>query len=82
MGRRAAQSLARLGIGTSDLTGDGNTDLFVAGSNRLFVAKGDGTFREAEGTVFHWDTYVGEDDISGGFPDIVLGHHFNSTVEL
>jgi hypothetical protein len=79
-----------LGIGTSDLTGDGNTDLFVAGSNRLFVANGDGTFREADNGVFRWETYGDEDDVSGvaiadvnrdGFPDVVLGHHFNSTVE-
>jgi hypothetical protein len=80
-----------LGVGTSDLTGDGYTDLFVAGSNRLFVANGDGTFREADGTVFRWETYGDEDDVSGvaiadvnrdGLPDIVLGQHFNSTLEF
>ncbi|MEX0817707.1 MAG: CRTAC1 family protein [Gaiellales bacterium] len=80
-----------LGVGTSDLTGDGNTDLFVAGSNRLFVANGDGTFREADSAVFQWQTYGTEDDVSGvaiadvnrdALPDIVLGHHFNSTLEI
>jgi hypothetical protein len=79
-----------LGVGTADLTGDGWTDLFVAGSNRLFVANGDGTFREAPGEVFRWDVYGAEDDVSGasfgdlnrdGLPDLVLGHHYNSTVE-
>lgn len=80
-----------LGVGTSDLTDDGNTDLFVAGSNRLFIANGDGTFREADGSVFRWDTYGEEDDVSGvsigdmnrdGYPDLVLGHHYNSTLEF
>jgi hypothetical protein len=79
-----------LGVGTADLTGDGWTDLFVAGSNRLFVANGDGTFREAPGEVFRWDVYGAEDDVSGasfgdlnrdGLPDLVLGHHYNSTVD-
>jgi hypothetical protein len=79
-----------LGVGTADLTGDGWTDLFVAGSNRLFVANGDGTFREAPGEVFRWEVYGDEDDVSGasfgdlnrdGLPDLVLGHHYNSTVD-
>lgn len=78
-----------LGVGVSDLTGDGRADLFVAGSNRLFVAAGDGTFREADGSVFRWQTFGGEDDVSGvsaadlnrdGLLDLVLGHHFNSTL--
>ena len=79
-----------LGVGTADLTGNGWTDLFVAGSNRLFVANGDGTFREAPSEVFRWEAYGGEDDVSGvsfgdlnrdGLPDLVLGHHYNSTVD-
>jgi hypothetical protein len=80
-----------LGVGISDLTSDGRADLFVAGSNRLFVAKGDGTFREANGSVFQWETYGEEDDVSGvsiadlnrdGRPELVLGHHYNSTLEF
>ncbi|MGH9052615.1 MAG: CRTAC1 family protein [Acidimicrobiia bacterium] len=79
-----------LGVGTADLNGDGHTDLFVAGSNRLFVGGGDGTFREAPNQVFQWEVFGDEDDVSGvsiadvnrdGWPDLVLGHHYNSTVD-
>jgi hypothetical protein len=79
-----------LGVATADVTGDGWSDLFVAGSNRMFVANGDGTFREAPGDVFHWEAFGAEDDVSGasfgdlnrdGLPDLVLGHHYNSTVD-
>jgi hypothetical protein len=78
-----------LGVATADLSEDGLTDLFVAGSNRLFLANGDGTFREAPDVVPEWDTFGPEDDVSGasiadlnrdGRPDLVLGHHFNSTL--
>jgi hypothetical protein len=83
--------VAGFGVGVSDLNGDGLTDLFVAGSNRLFMADGDGTFREADASVFRWTTYGGEDDVTGvaiddvnrdGLPDIVLGQHYNSTVDM
>jgi hypothetical protein len=79
-----------LGVASADVTGDGWSDLFVAGSNRLFVANGDGTFREAPGETFRWEVYGGEDDVSGvsfgdlnrdGLPDLVLGHHYNSTTD-
>jgi enediyne biosynthesis protein E4 len=80
-----------LGAAAVDLTADGRTDLFVAGSNRLFVALPDGRFEEAPNDVFRWPTFGGEDDVSGvsiadlnrdGRPDIVLGHHYNSTVDF
>ena len=79
------------GVGVSDLTGDGYADIFVAGSNRLFVATGDGTFREAGSGVFAWETYGPEDDVTGvsiadinrdGLQDVVLGQHYNSTVDF
>ncbi|MGH8935747.1 MAG: CRTAC1 family protein, partial [Acidimicrobiia bacterium] len=79
-----------LGVGTADLNGDGHTDLFVAGSNRLFMSQGSGTFREAPNQVFQWEVFGDEDDVSGvsiadvnrdGWPDLVLGHHYNSTVD-
>lgn len=83
--------VAGFGVGVSDLTGDGHADLFVAGSNRLFVSNGDATFHEADAAVFAWTTFGGEDDVTGvaiadvnrdALPDIVLGHHYNSTVDF
>ena len=80
-----------LGAGAADLTGNGHPDLFVAGSNRLFVNQGDGTFREAEADVFGWELHGNEDDVAGisiadmnrnGRLDIVLGQHFNSTLDF
>jgi enediyne biosynthesis protein E4 len=80
-----------LGVAAADLNVDGATDLFVAGSNRLFVAQDHGTFHEADPTVFRWETFGGEDDVSGvavgdlnrdGRPDLVLGHHYNSTLDF
>ena len=79
-----------LGVAVADLTGDGLGDLFVAGSNRLFVSSGVGFFREAESEVFRWEMYGEEDDVSGvaiadvnrdGLLDVLLGHHYGSTIE-
>ena len=42
-----------------------DVDLFLAGSNRPSVADGDGTFHEADATVFRRPTYGGEDDVTG-----------------
>ena len=78
-----------LGVAASDLTDDGRPDLFVAGSNRLFVNAGD-HFEEADTSVFEWETYGDEDTVAGvaagdvnrdGRPDLLVGHHFNSTVD-
>lgn len=79
-----------LGATVADLSLDGIPDIFVTGANRLFVNTGDGRFREADTKAFGWDFYGEEDDVAGvevadlnrdGRPDIVLGQHFNSTVD-
>ena len=78
-----------LGLATGDVNDDGWTDLFVGGANRLFTGGGHG-FTETTSDVFEWDTYGDEDLVAGavfadvnrdGRPDLVVGHHFNSTVD-
>lgn len=80
-----------LGVSTADLNGDGFADVFVAGSNRLFYGSADGVFDEGDSSVFEWEVYGEEDDVSGvsvadvnldGLLDIALGHHYNSTWEF
>ncbi len=77
-----------LGIATADVDGDRITDVFVGGSNRLFLGTGSGLV-EATLPVFSWETFGDEDDVAGaafadvdldGRLDLVVGHHFNSTV--
>jgi hypothetical protein len=79
-----------LGLATGDVNRDGWTDLFVGGSNRLF-AGGEAGFEEAPGAVFAWESYGDEDLVAGaafgdvnrdGWPDLVVGHHYNSTVDF
>ncbi|MFW6041745.1 MAG: FG-GAP repeat domain-containing protein, partial [Guyparkeria sp.] len=79
-----------LGLATGDVNRDGWTDLFVGGSNRLFVGDGEG-FEEASSGVFEWETYGDEDLVAGavlgdvnrdGWPDLAVGHHYNSTVDF
>ena len=79
-----------LGLATGDVNLDGRADLFVGGANRLFVGDGEG-FREADAETFEWETYGDEDltagavlgDVTGdGWPDLVVGHHYNSTLDF
>lgn len=80
-----------LGVSTVDLTGDGTPDLFFAGPNRLFIGTADGRFTEEEAPEFAWQIYGEEDDVAGvaagdldgdGRLDLVLGQHFNSTLDF
>ena len=77
-----------LGIATGDLNNDRHTDVFVAGSNRLFVGTGAG-LAEVDAAALAWETFGNEDDVSGaaiadvnrdGWLDLVVGHHYNSTL--
>jgi hypothetical protein len=77
-----------LGIATGDVDRNGTEDVFVAGSNRLFLGA-DGGFSEASLPVFAWEALGDEDDVAGaafadvdldGRLDLVVGHHYNSTV--
>lgn len=77
-----------LGVATGDLNRDGHSDLVVAGSNRIFFGTGDG-LREVDASAIAWEPAGGEDDVAGaaiadvnndGTLDLVLGHHFNSTL--
>lgn len=83
-------ALAGLGVATADVDGDGDVDLFVAGDNRLFLDAGD-RFEEALSGTFSWPPVGDEDDPAGaafgdvdrdGRMDLVIGQHFNSTVDF
>ncbi|MGI8518647.1 MAG: CRTAC1 family protein [Acidimicrobiia bacterium] len=78
-----------LGIATADLNDDSYTDVFIAGSNRLFVGNAAGRLEEVDSDIFQWEVFGPEDDVAGVAiadlnrdlrPDLVVGHHFNSTL--
>ena len=83
-------NLAGLGVATADVDGDDDVDIFIAGDNRLFLDMGD-RFEEAAAGTFRWPPIGGEDDPAGaafgdvdrdGRMDLVIGQHFNSTVDF
>lgn len=82
--------LAGFGVATSDVDGDGDVDFFVAGSNRLYVDEGE-VFRDSGLDLFSWPEVGDEDVVTGasfgdvdrdGRLDLVVGHHFNSTIDF
>ena len=79
-----------LGVATGDFNEDRHADIFVSGSNRLFLSDGTGSFEETQSEVFDWQVFGTEDDVAGssvgdvnndGHLDLVVGHHYNSTLE-
>ena len=83
-------AVAGFGVGAADLNRDGHTDLVIAGANRIFLGDGEGGFDDATPDGFDWETFGDEDLVTGialgdldrnGRLDIVVGHHFNSTVD-
>lgn len=82
--------LTAYGITAADLNGDGRTDLAIAGDNKVYLGAGDGTFRDVTPPDFTWETFGNEDLVTGiavgdlnrdGRPDLVVGHHFGSTID-
>ncbi len=80
-----------LGLGVADLDGNGADDLVVGGSNRIFLGDGAGRFTESQAADLEWETFGPEDDVAhvaigdlngDDLPDVVLGQHYNSTLDF
>ena len=81
--------LETLAIAVVDLDGDGWLDLVSSGDTRVLIG-GEGGFRIETMPVLEWELLGDEDDPAGiavgdldgdGRPDIVIGQHFNSTID-
>ncbi len=80
-----------LGVAIGDVNADRRPDFFIGGSNRMFLSDGPLSFREVGTDVFQWEIFGDEDDAAGavfgdlnrdGLLDLVVGHHYNSTVDF
>ena len=86
------EGLAGMGVATADLNGDRAPDVLISGANRLFLNQRDGTFQEDDRAraTLDWPRFGDEDDPAGivaadvdgdGRTDLVIGQHYNSTVD-
>lgn len=79
-----------LALTTVDIDGDGRLDVVMNGDSRVLLGTDDG-FQIADVPELTWETFGDEDDPAGvavgdldgdDRPDLVLGHHFNSTLDF
>ncbi|MGA9278484.1 FG-GAP repeat domain-containing protein [Ilumatobacter sp.] len=79
-----------LAAATVDVDGDGWIDVVMNGDPRVLLGGDDG-FAIAEVPALAWETFGDEDDPAGiaigdldgdDLPDLVLGQHFNSTIDF
>lgn len=79
-----------LALATVDLDGNGWIDLVVSGDERVLLGGPDG-FQVERHELLSWEVFGAEDDPAGiavgdldddGRPDMVIGQHFNSTLEV
>jgi hypothetical protein len=81
--------MATLAVAVADLNNDGWPDIVASGDARVLLGSADG-FTVDRQPVLIWTPYGNEDDPGGiaigdldedGLPDLVIGHHFNSTID-